>query len=259
MKQHHIKGILAIPIILLIAIVVFLQFNNNGAGEASETQLNDSAIQTTSQFQIDSDKLDSSIQLLDSLKPVVENTIEKIRHYEKLRREYEQRVSAVIAAPQRNDTEINMLKKKLADANSQIAKLNSELKTIRGDRRSYPPGKIPDTVFIQPKSNLPDDNSLFIDLNEKGIKAPENLTIYLIPYTRKVKKLMTYEASCPENVIQKSEWYKVAKPYKGLYFFSNVEPGKYLIKICTYYGNYKIINKGAGTYSTKMEMAPPVQ
>lgn len=245
--------LLAIPVIVIIVIVILLQCRGNYSYETAETIAVNDSIQTDM-----SHRLDETIDSFNLLKPLVEKTISKIKYYEGLRNDYEKQVSAFVT-PDRNNykqdnTEADKLRKKLADANAEIQRLNKELSglTTKKEYRSYTRPKI-DTA--ETPIVAPDENSIVLDLDGGGIITPDNLTIYLIPYSRKVKKHMAYEASCALGLSEN----KAATYYKGLYFFNDVEKGKYLIKICTYYGNYKVIKKENGKYNIKMQISPPIQ
>lgn len=53
---------------------------------------------------------------------------------------------------------------------------------------------------------------------------------------------------------------RLAMTYEGQYFFNDLPPGKYLIKVCSYYGNYKVIEREKETYQeVVMQVAPPIQ
>ena len=100
-----------------------------------------------------------------------------------------------------------------------------------------------------------------VDSKRGTIKTPGNLNIYLLPANdiKLVKNFMSYDINCNEYAMMKVKNYKVAKLYKGIYFFKNVPPGKYLIKVCYYYGNYKLVTKVNGQQTVTLEVAPPVQ
>ena len=209
-------------------------------------------------FQYDSlaGKYTQDIAQIDSATQVVEEAIKKINQLEKDKREYEKGIRVLAYVP--NNDSANKLRLKLNEANRQIAKLTSELNSLKTKEtvtKYQPVVRKPDTVFIQPGIITPDETSLVVNLDGK---IPDNVTLYLIPYSKRIKKLMVYEASCDESIILKND-FKTAKYYNGLYFFNSVPPGKYLIKICTYYGNYKLITKSQGKDIVKMEVAPPIQ
>lgn len=204
-----------------------------------------------------SNEYGDAIAQIDSTTQIVEQAITKIKKLEQDKLEYEKGIQ--VYAYQPDNSEANRLRLKLNEANSQIAKLNAELNSLKTQETAtkYYPTVVrkPDTVYVQPGIITPDETSLVVNLDGK---IPDNVTLYLIPYSKRIKKLMVYEASCDESIILKND-FKTAKYYNGLYFFNSVPPGKYLIKICTYYGNYKLITKSQGKDIVKMEVAPPIQ
>lgn len=252
--MKHIRILLAIPVVIIIVIVIVLQCKNNYRLETAGTIAAQDSMQTNM-----SHRLDETIDSFNSLKPLVEQTISKIKYYEGLRNDYQKQVSAYAVYKDNNykpdNAEVNRLKKRLADANAEIERLNKELSGLATKKEFKP--------YIRPKIDAvleapiitPDDNSIVLDLDGGGVVTPDNLTIYLIPYSRRVKKHMAYEASCALGLSEN----KAASYYNGLYFFNDVEPGRYLIKICTYYGNYKLIKKEEGKISVSMQIAPPIQ
>ena len=53
---------------------------------------------------------------------------------------------------------------------------------------------------------------------------------------------------------------KMARFKDGVYKFYDVQPGKYLVKICTYYGGYYSLTKSApGNQEVKYEASPPIR
>lgn len=102
----------------------------------------------------------------------------------------------------------------------------------------------------------PDDNSLVIKFILDGLILPDDLVVYLVPYTKDVKRYAVYEASCNLNGVDEL---LISKRNGDIFFFNSVEPGKYLIKVCTYYGNFKIYTKTSGRQRIEMELAPPLQ
>lgn len=106
--------------------------------------------------------------------------------------------------------------------------------------------------------------NLYYGSRKSREKAPENLTIFLIPFNKANRKIINdsklYEIRCDEYNIRKSEGYKVARYYNGAYVFSSVAKGKYLIKICTYYGGYYVYDKPtSGTDEFEWNASPPIR
>lgn len=202
------------------------------------------------------DSLAASIDALDSLKPVVNETLEKIKYYEALRNDYEKEVVKIRYKPVVDSSQVASLRKKLNDANKEIAKLRGDLAAVERSRYVRP-----DDVYsaIEPGiAETPDDNSIVINFDgrsKNGNLFTDRLVVYLIPYTKKAKQHMRYETSCDESLYGNTQ----AKYYNGVYYFNDVQAGKYLIKVCTYYGNFKLVNKYTGRVNITMQVSPPIQ
>ena len=131
--------------------------------------------------------------------------------------------------------------------------------------------RFPDPVPIQQKKviSLDTTNSLRVKLYygskyNKKINPPDNLTIYLIPYTqnntRIIKNAKVYEINCDESDIKKAIAYKTAVFMNGFYYFPDVNSGKYLIKICTYYGGfYNYTKRSSGMETLNWDASPPIR
>lgn len=131
--------------------------------------------------------------------------------------------------------------------------------------------RIPDPIPIatQSKKVFDTTNSLKLKLyysNKYNVKTnpPDNLTIYLIPYSDKnskvIKDAKVYEINCDETNLKKAEMRKTAIFSNGYYYFPDVDAGKYLIKICTYYGGFYTYNKqSAGMETLNWDASPPIR
>ena len=130
--------------------------------------------------------------------------------------------------------------------------------------------RIPDpTPIDKPELNFDTTNSLRIRLfysNKYNTKLnpPDNLTVYMIPDNAKnkriIRKAKIYEINCEENKINKAENIKRAFYRNGFYYFPDVTKGKYLVKICTYYGGYYTYNKSTdGMESVNWDASPPIR
>jgi hypothetical protein len=123
---------------------------------------------------------------------------------------------------------------------------------------------------IQIEETRADTNSLKLNLyysqrkNGQG-KVPNNLTIYLIPDNSENKSIIrdakTYEIRCDEKNWENAKGKKTAKYIKGSYAFLDVPPGKYFVKICSYYGGYYSYTKKATGNETapKWDASPPIR
>lgn len=131
--------------------------------------------------------------------------------------------------------------------------------------------RFPDPVPIVQKkvTSVDTANSLRIKLyygNKYNTKLhpPDNLTIFLIPYSpqnsRIIKNARLYEINCDESGIKKADAYKTATFMNGYYYFPDVSAGKYLIKICTYYGGfYSYTKNSSGMETLNWDASPPIR
>ena len=94
------------------------------------------------------------------------------------------------------------------------------------------------------------------------------MVVYLLPNTppnqKIIKSSSRYELFCSEETLKTARGYRVTtSDANGEFFFNNISTGKYLIKICTYYGGYYNINiktafKGTVTLPA-FEADPPIR
>lgn len=200
------------------------------------------------------DSLSASIDSLKILKPEVNKLVARLKEYKEQVSQYESQEADIVIKKVVDSSALISLRSKLNSANNEIARLNGELASVRYKPNTKTAGEV--SALIQPAIETPDNNSLIVTLDGKskrGDLPTENLTLYLIPYTKRTKDLMSYDSSCNEL------YATIAQYYNGIYFFNSVQPGKYLVKICTYMGNYKLIKKQDGKQSITMLVAPPIQ
>lgn len=202
------------------------------------------------------DSLSASIDALDSLKPVVAEIKAQLQEHERLKAEYENKEAVIIRETKFDSSEVAALRIKLNQANNEIARLRGDLASIERKRNISP---VVDTyaVMVQPRIETPDENAIIITLDgrskRRGDLPTDNLVVCLIPYSNKVKHMMSYDSSC-------NEFYsEVANYYNGVYFFNDVPEGKYIIKVCTYMGDWRKIKKDRGRYNLTMQISPPIQ
>jgi hypothetical protein len=75
-----------------------------------------------------------------------------------------------------------------------------------------------------------------------------------------IKKARVYEINCDESDLKRASYYKTAVYYNGNYYFQDVNPGKYFIKICTYYGGFYNYTKRTGSMeSLNWDASPPIR
>lgn len=119
-----------------------------------------------------------------------------------------------------------------------------------------------DRVVGKAEVEKPNDKSLVVTLDKRikgdGEISDQGISVYIMPYNKKSKKLMHYDQSCPIWDLNSLSAIK-AGYFNGLYFFNNVVPGKYIIKVCSYYGNYMVVEREDNYQSIAMKVSPPIQ
>jgi hypothetical protein len=104
-----------------------------------------------------------------------------------------------------------------------------------------------------------DNNSLQLNLySSKNQDIPDNLIIYLIPDVAANKKIIR-ESKIHDNHydfanLKKADGVKTAIYNDNVYSFPDVSPGDYLIKICAFYGPFKMITKKSAGNETASKM-----
>ena len=121
---------------------------------------------------------------------------------------------------------------------------------------------MPDYIDQVPNEEKPNDKSLIITLNKKlrgdGDISETGVSVWIMKYTKKAKKLFKGYESCQQKDLNLLDA-KEANYYQGQYFFNDVEPGEYLIKVCALYGNWMVINKKDYKQEIEILMSPPIQ
>ncbi len=116
----------------------------------------------------------------------------------------------------------------------------------------------------KPAEDLADTNSLKLKLHyDLSNHTPHNLLIYLIPDNTSNKKIIkkseVYEIGCDVN-LSRVKPKKIAAFKDGLYVFYNVAPGKYFIKVCSYYGGFADYTKTqTGNVTINFDASPPIR
>lgn len=250
------KTLLFIPLIIIAVAVLFVSPWNSRL----ELKKPPIAVESLSDQTLElRDSLSASIDSLKNLKPEVARAIIELKEYKAQVKEIEQQEADIVIKKVVDSSALMALRKKLNSANSEISRLNNVL-AIERTYKNYSSRYNEVSSYVQPPVETPDDNSIVVSLDgtsRRGgeVFVPQNLIIYLIPYNKSVKKYANYESSCGGEL----SGYRSASYYKGVYFFNSVQAGKYLIKICTYFGNYKVIDKGSGKYNITMQISPPIQ
>jgi len=75
-----------------------------------------------------------------------------------------------------------------------------------------------------------------------------------------IKDAKVYEINCDEINLKKADKRKTAIFSNGYYYFPDVDAGKYLIKICTYYGGFYTYSKqSSGMETLTWDASPPIR
>ncbi|HMC98741.1 MAG TPA: hypothetical protein VKH37_01265, partial [Ferruginibacter sp.] len=171
-----------------------------------------------------------------------------------------------------NDTQkkqIADLTRQLNDYKMQLERSQENYKKLQDEyyayRLKYPVQFIPEKGSIT--ETKPDNNALILNLsfgraNSVASKVPGDMTIYLIPAKgngRIIRESSLYEIHCDEPSIKKASGVRTANFYNGNYFFNSVPKGRYLVKICSYYGNFQMVSKDDGVKTVSMQVSPPTQ
>src|SRR5574339_416491 len=208
------KSLVLIPLfIIATVIIIFKLWNGTGNLQtAAPIHVQDSMSDETIALK---DSLSASIHALDSLKPIVDKVKIQLKKYEELRDGYKQQEAVIVKEIKVDSSAVVALRSKLNEANKEISRLNNVLVSLQ---RKNPIKETEVSAVIQPAIITPDENSLIIELDGSSKKGElfvqDNLIIYLIPYEKKIKKIMNYDSYCKPEI----NWVQ-AKYYKGLYFF----------------------------------------
>jgi hypothetical protein len=153
------------------------------------------------------------------------------------------------------DKRIYELTQKVREYEREIAKLKNRLfyDSI---------GHISKSFDIVPNEEKPNDKSLVITLDKQlkgdGDISEEGVSVWIIPYNKQSKKAFKEYGNCQTKDLNSLDA-KEASYYNGVYFFNDVSPGKYLIKVCALYGNCVVFKREEKFQTVKMLMSPPIQ
>jgi len=142
------------------------------------------------------------------------------------------------------EREVAFLKRRIANDSSYIARMNKTVSPLE--------------VYVE----KPNDKSLVVILNKKlrgdGDISDQGVSVWIMKYTKKAKKAFKGYDNCQQKDLNLLDA-KEALYYKGQYFFNDIEPGEYLIKVCALYGNWMVVNKKDYKQEIEMLMSPPIQ
>ena len=152
------------------------------------------------------------------------------------------------------DKRIYELTQKVREYEREIAKLKNRLFYDSMN-------KVSKNYDIVPEEK-PNEKSLVITLNKKirgdGEISETGVSVWIMKYTKKAKKTFKGYDNCQQKDLNLLDA-KEASYYRGQYFFNDIEPGEYLIKVCALYGNWMVINKKDYKQEIEILMSPPIQ
>src|SRR5688572_17445172 len=216
---------------------------------------------------------DSLSLIVDSLKEWTENISDissyainaqaRIKELENEKNEVEvQRTSPVYLdalqymPPEKKDDEIRKLTEKILSYEREIARLKRRIASDSLAKLSKS-----DFYDIVPEEK-PNEKSLVITLNKKirgdGEISETGVSVWIMKYSKKAKKTFKGYDNCQQKDLNLLDA-KEASYYRGQYFFNDIEPGEYLIKVCALYGNWMVINKKDYKQEIEILMSPPIQ
>jgi hypothetical protein len=142
---------------------------------------------------------------------------------------------------------------------SSYDKLNGDYDLLKRNFDEFKSTKqVVATPDVQPAAPI-DKNNLVLNLySSKNETIPNSLTIYLIPDVSANKKIIrdskTYDNHFDFTNLNKAQGMKKAIFGDNGYYFPDVAPGDYFIKICANYGPYKMTTKkSVGNETTRMD------
>ena len=237
-------------------------------------QINKIELPNNNQPKIDSfamltDELNSRVQSVDSIIDIsVFNARESKQAYLSLKQENALLRDRLNSEATYKDGKKIWLSGYASSSDNELYALKQENKYLKAELGMYQRQSYRDSLYRsslaattikipEKKTVKPNEDALIIDF-DKGSLTLDGVSVYLIPYSKNVKGLMEYEIYCDMAEVNRLKG-KQADYYNGEFFFNDVKPGKYLIKVCCYYGNYKVINRVSGSQVIEMQLAPPVQ
>ena len=236
----------------------------------------------------DINKKDSTLRELQKQYADVKKEYDDLKNakaaLDNLNNKLDARVRSLTGDQSKTESENNELKRTIGDLSKlkhddsiafkkDMQRLKGEYDLLKRNFEEYklrypiPAFVVPDNRPLdyhpKPTPDVPDTNGL--QLNFRNKKVPSNLKIYLIPdsaYNKKIiRKAMLYEIRCDELQLDSAKGKQIATFANNKYSFHNVAPGKYLIKICAYYGGYyPFTKKENGNITTKpLDLSPPIR
>jgi len=245
-----------LPILLLFVAC------NSGSEKASPITVSNQPINDSLSLIVDS--LKEWTEDISSVSNYAIKAQARIKELEQKKSVAQSEIEPVYLAMQSNDYKpsddkdkrIYELTQKVMEYEKEISKLKNRLfydSMMRVGKIEY------DRV---PNELKPNDKSLIVTLNKKlrgdGDISEQGISVWIMKYTKDAKKAFKGYDNCQQkdlNLLNAKE----ANYYQGQYFFNDIEPGKYLIKVCALFGNWMVINKKDYKQEIEMLMSPPIQ
>lgn len=231
----------------IFILLVFLSCNSNRASkEISYDPALDTLIKNTDSSIADLMKLDTLTY--QAIVDVEKNTneIKQLRQDKlELINQLEQKYPN-FQAIQSNDVQykrINELNKLLLQKEFENAQLKKQIRKDSTVKTRIPIGsKL--MRLIEQEPILPSNNSIAVTL--QGQYADLGISVWIMPYSKKAKKAMhNYDLFCNESKGKFASFKAVqAIYYEGRYIANDFPSGKYIIKVCAYYGDCLVVKKG---------------
>ena len=152
--------------------------------------------------------------------------------------------------------------KKIYELTQKVMAYEREISKLKNRLFYDSVARVSKNYDIVPNEEKPNDKSLVITLNKTlrgdGEISEQGVSVWIMKYNKRSKKIFKGYDNCQQKDLNLLDA-KEASYYKGQYFFNDIEPGEYLIKVCALYGNWMVINKKDYKQEIKMLMSPPIQ
>lgn len=196
------------------------------------------------------DSTNAALRSLDTLAvnsiAEVQATIEKLKSEKQVIQTQLDREVRYITI-EKSDTSKDRL---IANLRTQLSRYETEIARLKKQPEKI--DQIPNEVEVE----KPDEKSLIVTLDRKirggGEISFSKIDVYIAPYSKRIeRRFKTPELSCDLMYINSIRG-KRANFYEGQYFFNDLTPGKYILKICSYYGGYTVIEKNGKQQTVEM-------
>ncbi len=140
------------------------------------------------------------------------------------------------------DNRIERLNEKLRQYEKQIFDLRNELTRAKEKNKT-------NDEYTSYNRNDFDQVIEYVVPNEKSLmirvtgKTETGISIFIMPYSKKAKRaVMNYDLFCDYGKMNELGA-RQANYYDGEYFFNDVPKGKYIVKLCAFYGSFTVVKR----------------